>query len=70
VNADGTEVARIADAPKALATDVQRQQRLAKSLSRKQKIPSPPGCWRTIAANNTTIQKGGAEHSTRLFDAL
>jgi putative transposase len=34
---DGTEVARIADAPKALAAGMKRQQRLAKSLSRKQK---------------------------------
>ena len=35
--ADGTEVARITDAPKALAAGMKRQQRLAKSLSRKQK---------------------------------
>ncbi len=35
--ADGTEVARITDAPKALAAGMNRQQRLAKSLSRKQK---------------------------------
>ena len=34
---DGHEVARIADAPKALATGMKRQKRLAKSLSRKQK---------------------------------
>ena len=34
---DGTEVARIADAPKALAAGMKRQQRLAKSLSRKQR---------------------------------
>jgi putative transposase len=34
---DGEEVARITDAPKALATALERQQRLAKSLSRKQK---------------------------------
>jgi putative transposase len=34
---DGTEVARIDDAPKALARGLQRQRRLAKSLSRKQK---------------------------------
>ena len=34
---DGTEVARISDAPKALAALMRRQQRLAKSLSRKQK---------------------------------
>ncbi|MGH3554372.1 MAG: RNA-guided endonuclease InsQ/TnpB family protein, partial [Mycobacterium sp.] len=34
---DGTEVARIADAPKALAGGLKRQQRLAKSLSRKKK---------------------------------
>jgi putative transposase len=34
---DGTEVARIADAPKALAAGMKRQQRLAKSLARKQK---------------------------------
>lgn len=33
----GTEVARITDAPKALATGMARQRRLAKSLSRKQK---------------------------------
>jgi putative transposase len=35
--ADGTEVARITAAPKALATGMKRQRRLAKSLSRKQK---------------------------------
>lgn len=35
--ADGTEVARISDAPKALATGMLRQRRLAKSLSRKKK---------------------------------
>ena len=35
--ADGTEVARITDAPKALAAGMARQRRLAKSLSRKQK---------------------------------
>ena len=34
---DGTQVARISDAPKALAAGLQRQRRLAKSLSRKQK---------------------------------
>ncbi len=34
---DGTEVARIIDAPKALAASMKRQQRLTKSLSRKQK---------------------------------
>jgi putative transposase len=34
-NADGAEVARIEDAPKALAAGMKRQQRLAKSLSRK-----------------------------------
>jgi putative transposase len=34
---DGAEVARIADAPKALVAGMKRQQRLAKSLSRKQK---------------------------------
>lgn len=34
---DGTEVARIADAPKALARRLGRQRRLSKSLSRKQK---------------------------------
>lgn len=34
---DGNEVARITDAPKALATGMARQRRLAKSLSRKQK---------------------------------
>lgn len=33
---DGTEVARIAEAPKALAAGMKRQQRLAKSLARKQ----------------------------------
>jgi len=37
VNADGTEVARIHEAPKALAAGMKRQRRLAKSLSRKQK---------------------------------
>ncbi len=36
-DADGTEVRRISDAPKALAAEMQRQRRLAKSLSRKQK---------------------------------
>jgi putative transposase len=36
-NADGREVARIADAPKALARGLKRQQRLEKTLSRKQK---------------------------------
>ena len=36
-SADGHEVARITDAPKALAAGMRRQQRLAKSLSRKQK---------------------------------
>ena len=36
-HADGTEVARITDAPKALAAGMNRQRRLAKSLSRKQK---------------------------------
>src|ERR1700730_14533775 len=35
--ADGEEVARIADAPKALAAGMNRQRRLAKSLSRKQR---------------------------------
>jgi putative transposase len=35
--ADGTEVARIPDAPKPLAAGMKRQQRLAKSLARKQK---------------------------------
>ncbi len=35
--ADGTEVARIADAPKALAAGMKQQRRLAKSLSRKRK---------------------------------
>ncbi|MGH3674601.1 MAG: RNA-guided endonuclease InsQ/TnpB family protein [Mycobacterium sp.] len=35
--ADGTEVARISYAPKALAAGLKKQQRLAKSLSRKQK---------------------------------
>ncbi|HET6735679.1 RNA-guided endonuclease InsQ/TnpB family protein [Mycobacterium sp.] len=34
---DGTEVARISDAPKALAAGLKRQRRLAKSLSRKKK---------------------------------
>ncbi|BBY42506.1 RNA-guided endonuclease InsQ/TnpB family protein [Mycolicibacterium celeriflavum] len=34
---DGTEVARISDAPKALAVGLKQQRRLAKSLSRKQK---------------------------------
>ena len=34
---DGTEVARIADAPKALAAGLKQQRRLAKSLSRKKK---------------------------------
>jgi putative transposase len=36
-HADGAEVARIADAPKALVAGMKRQRRLAKSLSRKQK---------------------------------
>jgi putative transposase len=36
-NDDGKEVARIANAPKALAAGMKRQRRLAKSLSRKQK---------------------------------
>ena len=36
-DADGREVARINDAPKALAAGLKRQQRLGKSLSRKQK---------------------------------
>jgi putative transposase len=36
-HADGTEVARISDAPKALTRGLKRQRRLAKSLSRKQK---------------------------------
>ena len=36
-HADGTEVARITDAPKALAAGMKQQRRLAKSLSRKQK---------------------------------
>ncbi|MGB8506419.1 RNA-guided endonuclease InsQ/TnpB family protein, partial [Mycobacterium sp.] len=35
--ADGAEVARITDAPKALAGGLKRQQRLARSLARKQK---------------------------------
>ncbi len=35
--ADGTEVARISEAPKALATRLKRQRRLSKSLSRKKK---------------------------------
>jgi putative transposase len=34
---DGTEVARVTDAPKALATGLQRQRRLSKSLSRKKR---------------------------------
>ena len=37
--ADGAEVARITDAPKGLAARLNRQRRLAKSLSRKQKDP-------------------------------
>jgi len=36
-HADGTEVARITDAPKAVAAGMKHQRRLAKSLSRKQK---------------------------------
>jgi putative transposase len=36
-DADGQEVVRITDAPKALASGMKRQQRLAKSLSRKEK---------------------------------
>ena len=36
-DADGTEVSRIDDAPKALATRLKQQRRLAKSLSRKKK---------------------------------
>jgi putative transposase len=36
-HADGLEVARVTDAPKALAAGMERQQRLAKSLTRKQK---------------------------------
>ena len=36
-DADGREVARITDAPKALTAGMRRQRRLAKSLSRKQK---------------------------------
>lgn len=36
-NGDGREVARITDAPKALAAGMKHQRRLAKSLSRKQK---------------------------------
>ena len=35
--AEGTEVARISEAPKALAAGLKRQRRLSKSLSRKQK---------------------------------
>jgi putative transposase len=35
--ADGTEVARISDAPKALATGLKQQRRLSKSLARKKK---------------------------------
>jgi putative transposase len=35
--ADGAEVDRISDGPKALAAGLNRQRRLAKSLSRKQK---------------------------------
>ena len=35
--ADGTEVARVSDAPKALATGMSKQRRLAKSLSRKKR---------------------------------
>ncbi len=35
--ADGTEVARISEAPKALAAGLKRQRRLSKSLSRKEK---------------------------------
>ena len=35
--ADGTEVARITDAPRALASGMEQQRRLAKSLSRKKK---------------------------------
>ncbi|MCU1698872.1 MAG: transposase [Mycobacterium sp.] len=35
--ADGTEVARISDAPKALAAQMRQQRRLSKSLSRKKK---------------------------------
>ena len=36
-DADGREVARVTDAPKALAAGMKRQQRLAKSLARRQK---------------------------------
>jgi putative transposase len=36
-NADGTEVARVDDPPKAVAAGMKQQRRLAKSLSRKQK---------------------------------
>jgi putative transposase len=38
--ADGQEVARITDAPKALTAGMKQQRRLAKSLSRKQKGPT------------------------------
>ena len=53
-NAAGEEVARITEAPKALAAGMERQRRLAKSLSRKQKDPvtavTPPPSWGVTTA--------------------
>lgn len=43
---DGTEVARIAEAPKALATGMARQRRLAKSVPQAEGITQPPRCCR------------------------
>lgn len=56
-SAEGEEVARITDAPKAMARALKRQRRLAKSLTRKQKgsrnrrdAGSSPGTWCTTSS--------------------
>ncbi len=58
-DAEGREVARITDAPKALAAGLKRQQRLAKSLSRKQKdhvtAVTPQRSWGVITITSSML---------------
>ena len=61
---DGTEVARITNAPKALAAGMKRQRRLAKSLSRKQKGSRNR---RDAAAR---LGRSGMLHNHRLAQAI
>lgn len=56
--ADGHEVARISDAPKALATGMKQQRRLAKKLSRTNKdlriVAKPPQSWADTTITSLT----------------